>query len=505
MRALGPLLLATLAVPAAAQVPVVSPAPERVGVTVYRDLDRGNARPNLRWLNGYALISETRTISIPAGDSELRFEGVASGIVPQSAIVGGVPEGLLERNRDALLLSAGSLIDRSLGQRVTLRRTSKADGKVTTVDAIVRTGSQSGVVLQTPDGFEALRCTGLSETPIYDRVPAGLSARPTLSVRVRARQPITATVTLSYLATGFDWQADYVAVLSPDQRRLQLQAWLTLASTDDTSFVGATTQAVAGRVNRERTQVPPPVASPLRLRCWPHATTSDVPAVAVPESGVADNQLYPAPPPPPPPAIAMRSSEIVVTGSRVTAQRERLGDLQLYRIPEPVTVAANAQKQVGLLERPAVQVKPVYLFTIAAAMTDAEEQGRLVLRSRNRNEEGLGLPLPAGNVILFQEGATRPLLLGEGQMRDTAVGEKVELDVSSATGVRARLASGEKGRRQLTLTNDRTVPVTVEVELVLNDGDRIGGARLTRRDGKLLWEVTVPANGTATLGYRIRD
>ena len=49
------------------------------------------------------------------------------------------------------------------------------------------------------------------------------------------------------------------------------------------------------------------------------------------------------------------------------------------------------------------------------------------------------------------------------------------------------------------------MPVTVEVELVLNDGDRIGGTRLTRRDGKLLWEVTVPANGTVTLGYRIRD
>ncbi len=60
-----------------------------------------------------------------------------------------------------------------------------------------------------------MRCTGLAETVTYDRVPPGLSAKPTLSVRVRSERPAEATVTLSYLATGFDWQANYVAELSP--------------------------------------------------------------------------------------------------------------------------------------------------------------------------------------------------------------------------------------------------------------------------------------------------
>ncbi len=146
---LAALLMLMLGAPAGAQTVVTSAAPERVGVTVYRDQYRGNNRPQLDWLNGFALISETRTVAIPAGESELRFEGVASGIVPQSAIVGGVPEGLLERNRDALLLSAGSLVDRSLGQRVTLRRTDRASGRVVQQDAVVRSGSDGGVVLQT--------------------------------------------------------------------------------------------------------------------------------------------------------------------------------------------------------------------------------------------------------------------------------------------------------------------------------------------------------------------
>jgi hypothetical protein len=199
----------------------------------------------------------------------------------------------------------------------------------------------------------------------------------------------------------------------------------------------------------------------------------------------------------------MAMSDIIVTGSRVTTERERLGDLQLYRIPEPVTVAANAQKQVGLLDRSAVRVVPVYRFSVVASDVEGDEQGRLTLRTRNREPDGLGLPLPAGNVVLFRRGADRPLLIGEGPMRDTAVGEKVELDVATSSGVRARLTSAAPDRRTLTLTNDRTVAVAAEVELLDDNEQRIQGPRLTRRDGKLLWEATVPANGTVTLSYSV--
>src|SRR6185503_17474003 len=104
--------------------------PDHVAVTVYRDPGRSvEQQPNLAWLDGYALISETRTVTLPAGETELRFEGVAGGIVPQSAIVTGLPQGVIERNRDAYLLSPATLLDRTLGARVHLRRTSRATGR----------------------------------------------------------------------------------------------------------------------------------------------------------------------------------------------------------------------------------------------------------------------------------------------------------------------------------------------------------------------------------------
>lgn len=502
MRILALLLLAGSTVAEAAPVAVTSAGPERVAVTVYRDQQRGDRPLQRDWLNGYALISETRAVTIPAGESELRFEGVASGIIPQSAIVSGVPDGLLERNRDAYLLSAGSLIDRMLGQRVTLRRTDRASGKTVEQDVILRTGSDSGVVLQTEGGFEALRCSGLAETVTYSSVPQGLSARPTLSVKVRARQAISATVTLSYLASGFDWQADYVGRLSADGRRLDLQAWLTLASTDSTSFKAATTQAVAGRVNREAADVPEAEAPPIRLRCWPSGTTSDVPRIELP--------LDVPPPPPPPPAMmaapiaVLEAQDIVVTGAKMMSQRERLGDLQLYRIPEPVTVAANAQKQVGLLDQPAVKVRPIHRFIFMAGSEEVLE-AQLVLRTDNKSAEGLGLPLPAGRIVVFQEGAVRPILAGEGQMDDRTVGERVEIALSRSAGVRARLKKEGDGRYRVLLSNDRAQAIDAEVELRTSDDAEVrADRRVVRRDGKTLWIVSVPANGRAELAYRLK-
>src|SRR3954447_5166554 len=141
------ILLAGLAwsAQAQAQAVVTSPAPQRGAVTVYRDSDRGLEPLNLQWLGGYALVSEVRHIRLPAGESELRFEGVTSGIVPQSAIVTGLGSAVLEKNRDARLLSPGALLDVSLGERLILRRTSRETGKTVVQDAIVR-ATREGVV-----------------------------------------------------------------------------------------------------------------------------------------------------------------------------------------------------------------------------------------------------------------------------------------------------------------------------------------------------------------------
>ncbi len=139
---------------------------------------------------------------------------------------------------------------------------------------------------------------------------------------------------------------------------MDLFAWLTLANADETGFRNASTNAVAGRLNRSTGPATRPRAEPLRLECWPWGTTSDVPMV---QAVNAEEQIIvtgsriamSVPPPPPPPPVAMAAPAMM-------AQQEELGDLKLYRIPEPVTVAAKSQKQVAFLDRNGIKVETLY-------------------------------------------------------------------------------------------------------------------------------------------------
>jgi len=513
------LALAPLA-PAGAQQRVISPAAEGLSVTVYRNPDRPmDDRMNLDWLEGYALITETRTIDLPAGTSDIRFEGVADTLIPASVIINGLPRQADEKNYDARLLSPGALIDANLGRQVHLRRTSRATGKVTETEAIIRSGP-NGVVLQTAAGVEALRCTGLPETIVYDQVPDGLSDKPTLSIRATSEQPAHVTVRLSYLATQFDWQANYVASLDPNGRTLDLFAWLTLANGNDASFPAAQTNAVAGKPNREDDSDDSGVqtVSPsVDLQCWPAGTTSDIDPNA------------PPPPPPPPPMAERDGEDIVLTGSRipeaklmsaspvtVIAQQEELGDLKLYRIPEPVTVAANAQKQVALMVKDRVPYDRIYsLKPDARDEVDEPSPVGIMLRMKNLKARGLGLAMPSGSVAVFEQVDARPMLVGEPRLDDTAIGQDVELEVGDSPDVTytqkviARLkdkdGDAQPSRYRLELSNARSTPAVVEVEMRLFGDWRLvkPSRKLGVKNGRNFWRAVVPANQRLALDYTI--
>lgn len=503
-----PLLLAWL-VPGSAQAQasgpavVVSSAPLSSSVTVYRDRGRGEERFNLRWLRGYALISERRRISLPAGDAVVRFEGVADGMIAVSAVVSGLPGGVDEKNRDARLLSPAALLDGSLGNRVHLRRTDPATGKVTQTEAIVRSGPDNAVVLETPAGIEALRCSGLPETLVYDDVPEGLSARPTFSVHTRSAQAGEAEVTLTYLATGFDWGASYVATLAEDGRTLDLFAWMTVANGNGAAFDQAQLLAIAGEPNRSSDfdALAPRDDSPaLTLSCWPMDSTSTRPDLP-----------FPAPPPSPaaPVMVQMEAAfsaramdKIMVTAM---ARQEDLGDLKLYRVPMPVDILPNGQKQVAMASRESVPVTRFYAGAMDPARTDSLDMPlAIMVRMQNREKDGLGLPLPAGSVAVMQRRGREELLLADSAMADRAVGEKLEIDAGVSDQVRltqeAVSVTEKEIRFRLTLSNalDRKVPV--EILLPRMDGYSLRArAGLADKDGGKSWAVAVAAGGRAVL------
>ncbi|AMG76062.1 hypothetical protein C3E99_14020 [Sphingopyxis sp. MG] len=517
MRRSLALLLLLSASPAAAQSVVTSTAPDLVSISAFRDPGRGEGGEiDLDSLAGFALISEQRTIDLPAGESLLRFEGVAEGMVAVSAIVTGLPGGVVQKNRDAALLSPASLLDGSLGNRVHLRRTDRATGKVTEENAFIRSGPDGAVVLRTAAGYEALRCSGLPEMLLYDRVPKGLTAKPTLSVTTRSPAAQRVTVTLTYLSTGFDWASNYVARVAGDGKTLDLFAWLTVANSNGESFADADLSALAGTLNVEQDfdeLVEAPPQPQLRLSCFP--------------TGSGRNGIRPPPPPSPPPApAAMAGYDIVVTAQRreaslmdspmaitafSTAQLEDMGDLKLYRVPMRVTVAANAQKQVALLVKDKVPFRTIHRLRTCPTCEPKNEGTQIVLRMENKEAGKLGVPLPSGQVAVFESALGEELLAGEGAMRDHAVGETVNLVIGESRQVLVTAdnhhAPGKQGEDyRVTVTNANPFAVVLELGFAIDDMKVVDSRlrKLPRKDGLPTWIVTVPANDSRTLDYRAK-
>ncbi len=483
-----------------------------VSVTIYRDPNRREGQMQAGWPGGYALISETRTIAIPAGESTIRFEGVAEGLLPETAIITGLPKAVREKNRDARLISPAGLVDAFLKRSVHVRRTDPKTGKVREQDAVIQTGPYGGVILKTADGFEALRCSGLPERMLYDGIPEDLSPRPTLSVIATSDRAMTATVQLTYMAQGFDWSANYVATVPGDTKATRLFAWLTVANGGVESFRNARLQVIAGQPNKQRNA--PRLAKPqpeLRLQCWPMDTTSTFPRWGI------NHPVFP--PPAPPSAMAMDSEgyqEIVVTGTKVSgrmmaapvamkAQQEELGDLKLYRVPERVTVSAQGQKQVAMIDQPAAQFERIYRVTVEAEELQPQPVPFL-LRAKNDKAQGLGLPLPAGIVRIFETVGDNELLAGETNLRDLAISEDVELEMGSSPDVQWKQTrlSENKSRQSwsVEITNARPVAIEAEVIVPFELSDKPKG--LQRGKGGWKLPVRVPANDKAVVRYALK-
>ena len=517
--------------------------PHDLSVTIYRDPDRdeyGELEEDDP--GGFAMISETRMVTLPAGESTIRFDGVAEGMVGVSAIVTGLPGGTIEKNRNAELLSPAALVNGTLGNRVMITRTNPATGETVSENAIVRTRADGGLVLQNGDGFEAVRCAGVPETLGFDRVPDGLSAKPVFSIDTRDESGGTYQVTLTYLSWGFDWQANYVATLSEEGGSVEFDmgvlSWLTVLNDNGQSFDNAQLLVVAGTLNvvsDYEDLADPPTGEALSLTCYPIGSTAAGSPIVYPAEpwGSGQNAL--------PTPQAFDSNIITVRAQRrgnsvqdvsaavealssevLEAREEQLGDLKLYRVPERVTVSAQGIKQVAFLNRNNVEAGFFYELNCSAGLIRRRNSSTnpsptdIYLHTENDEEHGLGVALPQGPFILFEHGRLGPMLVGQNALRDYAMGQEVELQVGQSQHVFGRCAPrSEKNfderydnwnRIEADLTNSNDHDVLVRVDLG-RSGDwdiRWSYGETEIKDGRIIAELILPARADWQLQWDVR-
>ena len=489
MRAL--LLLSTfLAAPALAQIQTEIPPPSQnaqgeVAVTIYN--------------NNLALVQDRRQINLPAGRSRQEFPDVSAQIRSETVTLTGEGIGIIEQNFDFDLLSPQALMQKAVGETVTLVRTNPATGAEVRERARVL-AANGGVVLQIGPRIEVLRDDGLPVRVIFDRVPENLRARPTLSVTVQSTAAGLRPLTLTYLTPGLGWQADYVALFDENAGRMDVQGWITLTNNSGTPYVNANTLLVAGAVGQIQTGYRGGGAVPGQIR----------------QAGTE------------------------------TSGRERLGDFYLYPLPERTTIANRQTKQVSFLDVHDTPAQRQYVFHNGWLSTATEPRSAAtVLRFSTSREQGLGDALPAGNVRVYQRDARgNPQFVGESAIGHTPMGSDLGLATGLAFDVKVqpvlegrdrisedqwrtssrfritqddggRISGEEETREEIvhwqtrmryTLTNARPVPVTVSLyQSGLDNGWHdtriVSESQVSERlsSDQVVWQVPVPANGTTVV------
>ncbi len=479
-------------------------APSDVSVTIYRDPQRNGGNIRLERLGGFAVITETRRVTLPAGRSTLRFVGVVDGIIPESAVISGLPGGVIEKNQDAALLSPASLLRATQGKLVQLKRSNRDTGKSELVEASVIAANSEGVTFRTSQGTETLRCSGLPETFRYNVDTATGSAKPVLSVATTTARPVSATVKLTYLAEGFDWSASYNGEIDRAAQRMNVGGWITLANANAISLENAQVQIVAGGLRREayRRLLDGSYQEEDATEGYDDGA-QDIVVTSFRRSGSAPApvmEVAPPPPPPPPPP-------------------EQLGDLKLYRIPYRTTIAARQMKQTRLLANQGVEFETIQILKlpaigpsyVAADLGDLQHFNPVTyLRTRNDKAHQLGMPLPAGAFVIGQMQDDRPAMLGQPNLRDTAENEKIELPLGASPDIsvsRRTIASTKKQQtHKLTIANAAAETRHFEMRFTAWGSQRIveADAELSKEDGEQMFRLDLPPNSTKVITYRVR-
>jgi hypothetical protein len=419
--------------------------------------------------NDLALIQDRRDIEVKDGRQRIEFQDVSAQIRPETVSLSAADIAIVEQNFDFDLLTPAKLMEKAVGQEVTIVRVNPASGAETREQALVL-ATNGGVVLKIGQRIEVLRDDGLPVRVIFDKVPDNLRARPTLSVSIIGTHAGAKRATLSYLTPGLGWKADYVALYNEGDGKLDVQGWVTLTNSSGTTYDNAQTLLVAGSPSLNGGQ-PENYRAPVRRQTLQRPGT---------ESGT----------------------------------RERLGDYYLYPLAERTTIANLQTKQVSFLEVHGVPAERGYEFRNRWLGTAETPQSAQSIYSFSTSAHaGLGDQLPAGTLRFYMKDKRGdPQFIGESRIDHTPMGSTLSLATGDAFDVkvqaivdkRTRLSAFDwqtDMRYELTNAAPSAVVVKLHQEGLWGDSSvKAESQKSTRPSADAAeWSVTVPANGKTTV------
>ena len=436
---------------------------------------------------GFALVERRMSWLLKAGENRVGLDGLPRAIDASSIVLRPVGNARVAGQRfDFAVASQDELLRRALGQEVVVEQ-SVGNERRTLTGVLLSAGN--GLTLRLPDG----RIQVLSDYAnfVLPRMPDGVVAEPTAVWQLAAPTAGAQDFDLGYATAGLAWRAEYRVEARGlgKQCRMSLDGAAMVANRSGADFANVKLTLVAGEPRRAQA-MPMPAAARARAK---EVMMMDAAAAAPAPVASGEYQAYKLPAPADLPQGSVQRLPLVDAVDGIACERryETRADMGDWRPPYPL-LDENFGAGDG-------QSQPVVA----------------TLRFSNDKAAGLGVPLPAGRVRMF-DGAD---FLGEATLPHTPAGKDVALEIGNvfdlaAERTRESFQLDRAGRTMtetvsLKLTNGRAAAVTVRVQ------ERLGrwtdweiadsSVPFEKRNAQSAsFDVAVPANGATTLRYTVR-
>jgi hypothetical protein len=342
------------------------------------------------------LVKDTRLLEIKPGVYELKFMDVAAKIDPTTvhikSLINGSSLNVLEQNYEYDLLNPQKLLEKFVGQKVQLATINPETKKEEIVEATLLS-TQGGNVFQIGNKIHI----GHSGRVLLSKIPENLIPQPTLVWTLENKLSRPQKVEASYLTSGINWKADYVAVLNKLDTMTDLTGWVTIDNRSGATYQNALLKLVAGDIHR--------IQGEMRMD---HARTMAAAKEASPQF-----------------------------------KEESFFEYHLYTLDRRTTIKDNQTKQMTLLDANQVPIKKLFIFTGSPQYyfhqmgqgTHKQKVG-VFLELENTKKNNLGMPLPKGTLRVYKEDKDGSLqFVGEDRIDHTPKDEKFKIKIGEAFDV----------------------------------------------------------------------
>jgi hypothetical protein len=430
-----------------------------------------------------ALVRDTRDVALPSGDFQLRFMDIASTINPATVHFRSLAEpeklSVLEQNYEYDLLDANKVLDKYVGREVTLMRAVQKNGSTEWEEtrATLLANNNGAPVWKIGNDI----VTGMSAGSYrFSSLPDNLYSRPTLVWLLNNTGARRQKIEASYLANNVSWSADYVMTVTRDETNADLDGWVTMANNSGAAFKNAKLQLVAGELNRV-------YAAPAMMAGL----------------GKAMDRAVAAPP----------------------MQQESFSEYHLYTLNRRTSIFDKETKQLSLLNASRFPVEKhlvvvngnPYSYRNSTPGASTKDSVAVYYKFKNEEKTGLGMPLPAGTVRVYQADSHGGILfIGEDNIGHTPKDEQVSIHIGNAFDVVAEHKQIDYKKidnhtyemeYEVTLRNHKETPVTIEVNEPLGgDWDMLSSTFPAKKTAAFAAQFNVPVakDGTSVLKYRVR-